>query len=85
MWGDATGEFFQWDLLEAGEGSALPSKTKADFKGREQSGCVPTLLKNIMGLSPIGLNRRLAKESAMNQQSEKRADIRRCNETTNSK
>ena len=52
------------------------SKAKTGLKGREHSGRVSTLLKNIMGLSPIGLNRRLVKESTTNQQKEKR-NIRR--------
>ena len=67
----------QIGLLEDGEGSTLLSKAKADLKRREHSGSVSTLLKNIMGSSPIGLNRCIAKESTKTQQSEKRADIRR--------
>jgi len=55
----------------------LPWKSKADLKRREHSGRVSTLLKNAMGLSPIGLNRRIAKESRKTQHTEKRADIRR--------
>ena len=57
----------------------LPSKAEADIERGEHSGRVSTLLKNIMGLSRIGLNRLIAKESTKTktQQSEKRADIRR--------
>ena len=55
----------------------LLSKAKIGLKGREHSGHLSTLLKNIMGLSPIGLNRRLVKESTTNQQKEKRTNIRR--------
>ena len=54
-----------------------PLKAKAGLKGTEHNGCASNLFKNIMGLSPIGLNRRLVKESTTNQQSEKRTDIRR--------